>query len=284
MANPFTASGQRRVISPEEQAIQMAAEEVEAIKQGRRPGTRARYARMQAGKAARAAGQGLEALGSSALFPHALLLGGVLPAIGVASEEYAEGRPTGATAALVGGGVASMGGRALGGMLLPGRLKPLGQLLGAVVGGTLGAPAAAGGAEYLKRKITKEPTAGKEGELSSQLAAAEQIGNLQDQLRRQTLNTSIAAEKDMLDYVMDAEYQQTQRMNPLIQKMRNAELVRNQAMVNTMGQNYAMLGTLATAGKLATGAQAANADLVGTAMTANPYAANVLQAPSISFG
>jgi len=230
----------------------MAAKEVEAAKKGRRPGTRARYARMQAGKAAK---QGLEALGSSALFPRAALLGGVLPAIGVASEEYAEGRPTGAVAALAGGGAAAMGGRALGGMLLPGRLKPIGQLLGAVTGGFFGAPAAASGAEYLKRQITKDPTAGKEGELSSQLAAAEQMGNLQTQLYGQTLNTNIAAQKDMLGHVMNMEYQQMQRMNPMIQKMKNADLVRQQAMVNTMGQKYAMLGTLATAGKLATGAQ-----------------------------
>jgi len=62
-------------------------------------------------------------------------------------------------------------------------------------------------------------------------------------------NTNIAAQKDMLGHVMDMQYQQTQRMNPLIQKMKNADLVRQQAMVNTMGQNYAMLGTLATAGK-----------------------------------
>jgi len=66
--------------------------------------------------------------------------------------------------------------------------------------------------------------------------------------------------------------------------MKNADLVRQQAMVNTMGQNYAMLGTLATAGKLATGAQAETGATVRTAMTSNPYAGSVLQAPSISFG
>jgi hypothetical protein len=46
-----------------------------------------------------------------------------------------------------------------------------------------------------------------------------------------------------------------QRMNPLLQKMENAKLVRAQALMASQGQQYAMLGTLATAGKLATGSQ-----------------------------
>jgi hypothetical protein len=262
----------------------MAAEEVEAAKQGRRPGTRARYARMQAGKAGRFAEQGLQALGSSALFPRAALLGGILPAIGVASEEYAEGRPTGAVAALAGGGAAAMGGRALGGMLLPGRLKPVGQLLGAVTGGIFGAPAAASGAEYLKRQITNDPTAGKEEELGSQIAIAKKLQGLGLEANQANMNAYMAAVKDLRQNDIDLTVQAQERLMPLAEQFQRNQAIRQQSMINTMGQNYAMLGTLATAGKLATGAQAETGATLRTALTSNPYAQNVLQAPSISFG
>jgi hypothetical protein len=49
-------------------------------------------------------------------------------------------------------------------------------------------------------------------------------------------------------------------------------------------QNYMAMGTVATAGRLATGAQAQAGANFRTAITANPYANNVLQAPNISFG
>lgn len=228
------------------------------------------------------------------LFPRAALLGGaLLPGLSTAAGEMEEGRPLGAAAALGGGALGALSAQGLARTALGaaakapgigGAIAKIGLAAAPILGGMFGAQAAPGAAEYAKRKITKEPTKGEEGELSSQLAAAEQMGNLQTQLYGQTLNTNIAAQKDMLGHVMNMEYQQMQRMNPLIQKMKNADLVRQQAMVNTLGQNYAMLGTLATAGKLATGAQAETGATVRTAMTANPYAGSVLQAPSISFG
>jgi hypothetical protein len=75
-----------------------------------------------------------------------------------------------------------------------------------------------------------------------------------------------------------------QRMNPLLQKMENAKLVRAQALMASQGQQYAMLGTLATAGKLATGSQAEMGKTVRTVLGSNPYASANLQAPSVSFG
>ena len=71
---------------------------------------------------------------------------------------------------------------------------------------------------------------------------------------------------------------------PLIQKLKDQDLARQQALINTQGQNYAMLGTMATMGKLSTGAQEQAGANLRTAMTSNPYANSVLQAPSISFG
>ena len=83
---------------------------------------------------------------------------------------------------------------------------------------------------------------------------------------------------------MTAEREQMQKMNPLIQKMNNANMIRQQALMNTQAGNYAMLGTVATAGKLATGAQQESGATLRTALTANPYAGSVMQAPNISFG
>ena len=55
-------------------------------------------------------------------------------------------------------------------------------------------------------------------------------------------------------------------------------------MANTLASNYAMLGTVATAGRLATGAQEQAGANLRTALTSNPYAGSVMQAPNISFG
>ncbi len=79
-------------------------------------------------------------------------------------------------------------------------------------------------------------------------------------------------------------YQNDKRYEPLINRMKNADMVRQQALMNTQTSNYAMLGTVATAGRLATGAQAEAGANLRTALTANPYAGSVMQAPNISFG
>ena len=71
---------------------------------------------------------------------------------------------------------------------------------------------------------------------------------------------------------------------PLIEQAKRNEMVRQQALINTMGQNYAMLGTVATAGKLAERSQMEAGANLRTALTAAPYANAVLQAPNISFG
>ena len=84
--------------------------------------------------------------------------------------------------------------------------------------------------------------------------------------------------------MMNAEREQLQKLMPLMEKSKDLALTRQQALMNTQGQNYAMLGTLATAGKLATGAQAEAGATLRTALTSNPYANSVLQAPNISFG
>ena len=133
-------------------------------------------------------------------------------------------------------------------------------------------------------KITNQPTKGKEDELGSQLAAREQIyGQNLSQLER-TAGVQLSNIKDLTQFYMTAEREQMQKMNPLIQKMKNADMIRQQALMNTQAGNYAMLGTVATAGRLATGAQQESGATLRTALTANPYAGSVMQAPNISFG
>ena len=206
-----------------------------------------------------------------------------LPALGTAVSEAQQGRPIGAAGAVAGGGF----GAALGlgaSALLPAPLRGAARAVLPTVGALMGAPSGAQAAEYAKRKVTGEPTKGKEGELGSQLAARGKIAAQDLDLRQQMLGQNLAATKDLTQFYMQAELQQMQAMNPLIQKMKNADLVRQQAMANTMAGNYAMLGTVATAGKLATGAQAEAGANLRTALTANPYAGSVMQAPNISFG
>ena len=206
-----------------------------------------------------------------------------LPALGTAISEAQEGRPVGAAGALGGGAFGA--GLGLGASaLLPAPLRGVARAVLPAVGAAMGAPSGAQGAEYVKRKVTGEPTKGKEDELGSQLAARGKIAAQDLDIRQQMMGQNLAATKDLTQFYMQAELQQMQAMNPLIQKMKNAELVRNQAMANTMASNYAMLGTVATAGKLATGAQAEAGANLRTALTANPYAGSVMQAPNISFG
>ena len=211
------------------------------------------------------------------------MMAGMLPTVGTAVSELQAERPVGAAGAVAGG----VGGAALGygiASMLPGGYGKVAKGILPILGSAIGAPSGAQGAEYAKRKITNQPTKGKEGELGSQLAAREQIfGQNLSQLER-TAGIQLSNIKDLTQFYMTAEREQMQKMNPLIQKMKNAELIRNQAMANTMAGNYAMLGTVATAGKLATGAQAESGATLRTALTANPYAGSVMQAPNISFG
>ena len=206
-----------------------------------------------------------------------------LPALGTAVSEAQQGRPIGAAGAVAGGGF----GAALGlgaAALLPAPVRGVAKAVLPTVGALMGAPSGAQATEYVKRKVTGEPTKGKEGELGSQLAARGKIAAQDLDIRQQMLGQNTAATIDLMKAISDHEYLNMQRNIPMIEKMKNAELVRNQAMANTMAGNYAMLGTVATAGKLATGAQAEAGANLRTALTANPYAGSVMQAPNISFG
>ena len=159
----------------------------------------------------------------------------------------------------------------------------MGQAALPLFGGVLGSSSGAQLAESAKRSATGDPITGKD-DLKNTLA---ERGLISDQdldifSRSQGIQTSNI--KDLTQFYSNQQYLDMQRMNPLIQKMKNADLVRQQALMATQGQQYAMLGTLATAGKLATGNQAEMGATLRSALASNPYASANLQAPGISFG
>ena len=205
----------------------------------------------------------------------------IAPALTAVSEAQA-GRPTGALGAL-GLGATVVGGGALLAKMLPG---PYGKIASAVlpaIGGLIAAPAGASLAESAKRSLTGDPTTGKD-DLKNQLAEQRLMSEQGLDIFGRTLGTQTSNIKDLTQFYSNQQYLDMQRMNPLIQKMKNADLVRQQALMATQGQQYAMLGTLATAGKLATGSQAEMGATLRTALQSNPYASSNLQAPSVSFG
>lgn len=217
--------------------------------------------------------------------------GMIAPALTAVGEAQA-GRPTGALGALGGGLLGSAVGVGLGKAVLGGVAKTpgivgllgkLGQAALPVAGGMIGGNIGPQLAESAKRSLTGDPITGKD-DLKNTLA---ERGLISDQdldifSRSQGIQTSNI--KDLTQFYSNQQYIDMQRMNPLIQKMKNADLVRQQALMATQGQQYAMLGTLATAGKLATGSQAEMGATLRTALQSNPYASANLQAPSIAFG
>ena len=210
------------------------------------------------------------------------VMGGAVAPVLTAVSEAQAGRPTGALGAL-GLGAAGVGGGALLAKMLPGTYGKIASAVLPAIGGLIAAPAGASLAESAKRSATGDPITGKD-DLKNTLA---ERGLISDQdldifSRSQGIQTSNI--KDLTQFYSNQQYLDMQRMNPLIQKMKNADLVRQQALMATQGQQYAMLGTLATAGKLATGSQAEMGATVRTALQSNPYASATLQAPSIAFG
>jgi len=217
---------------------------------------------------------------------------GMLPSAFTAVEEAQAGRPTGALGALVGGGAGSLVGAgigklALGGLAatpgLPGLVGKGLQVAIPAIGGIIGGNTGAQLAESTKRFLTGDPTTGKD-DLKNQLAEQRLMSEQGLDLFGRALGTQTSNLLDLNQGYADQEYLNMQRMNPLLQKMENAKLVRAQALMATQGQQYAMLGTLATAGKLATGSQAERGATVRTILGSNPYASANLQAPSVSFG
>jgi hypothetical protein len=209
------------------------------------------------------------------------LAGGLIPGVTTAMSEVAAGRPVGAGGAL---GGAALGGIGAAGVarLLPttGRFGFVGKaarvglpFLGAGAGSQLGAE----GAEYARQQLTGMPTKGKEQEFASQIAAARTLSDLGlSQFRTQT-GIETSAVKDLTKFYSDQAYLDLQRNMPLVNQMKNADLVRQQALLASQGNQLARLSVLGTAGQLATGAQAETGATVRSMITSNPYANAVLR-------
>jgi hypothetical protein len=209
------------------------------------------------------------------------LAGGLVPGVTTALSEFGAGRPVGAAGAIGGAGIGGLLGAGAA-RFIPstGRFGLVGKaaqvalpFLGAQVGAGQGAAAA----EYGRQAITKIPTKGQEDEFASQVAAAEKMGEIGATQYRNQMGTYTSSLKDLNKYQSDLQYYDLQRNMPLVNQMKNADLIRQQSLIASQGQQLSNLSVLNTAGQLATGGQAETGATIRTMLTANPYANAVLR-------
>ena len=216
------------------------------------------------------------------LFPRGALLGGALVG-GVlpGAEAIMDGRPVegvatiGATTGIAAGvnklaqGIknpyAKVGAMAVGGLLSGGIGQGIGNLADDAVGAITGKGDSEGAARTKNVKNARN-----QAEVISTLTNAAMQPYLQAQIQ-------------LGQAYSDQRITEMQRALPTINRMKDADLVRQQAINASNTQNYMAMGTVATAGKLALGAQEQAGANLRTAMTANPYANSTMQAPSISY-
>jgi hypothetical protein len=238
-----------------------------------------------------AAGYYKQQLGQGALFPRGQMMGGLLstglaaaPLIGQVAQDVGQGRTLdAAVTGGVGGGLLAateLGGRAVGGVK-GGLIRGAGAILAPLIGN-----AAGNFAEGMRAEDTGVAPAGASKVEERKAGRAQRNQDAQDLLTQQVnaMNANYAGLKDFMAAASDQQITNMQRQMPLIQKSLDNALVRQQALDASQTSNYAMLGTVATAGKLATGAQAEAGATMRTMLSNNPYAGSVMQAPNISFG
>jgi len=208
-------------------------------------------------------------------------IGGMIPGIMEAGSELQAGRPTGALAALGAGALTSAAGAALlKAPFLPAKLAGGALLLGS----SLIPGASAQIAESTRQSLTGKPTKGKEEEFSTQLAMRGQIMNQNLDMLNRDYATQLNNLKDLTQFMNAAQVQQYKAMAPEIEKTKMNDFARYQTAMALQGQIQGRLGTLATAGALAQGAQQGSYAITDTILRTNPYAQATLQAPQIRFG
>jgi hypothetical protein len=205
-------------------------------------------------------------------------LGYLAPALG-AFQDYTEGQSAQAVAAGAASGLGATyltraAGRALGG----GKGAAL-QLAAPLLG--IGAQELVG--KTVQKQRQRETGEGDPNALSTQLGRIEQLQKVGLEGNVALMNAANSGAKDMLAHALEQERTHMQAMFPMLEQQRNNDVVRQQQIMNSMGANFAMLGSMATTGKLALGAQANAGANLRQMMTAAPYANAVLQAPNISF-
>jgi len=209
---------------------------------------------------------GRYAIGGSAVL-------GALPGVMTAYEELQAQRPMGALGAAVGG--IGAGGLTYAGTKLLGKGGPYGTLagLGLMGLGALLPQGAAQAAEYGRQKLTGIPTAGKEGTPEAQLDFLKKAYGIDLERTKELGEYERGALVNLTRDLNALQVEQIKAMAPEIAKFRNDELVRNQALMASRGNQLARLSLLQTGGALATGGQAETGATVRTMIQSNPYAA-----------
>lgn len=197
---------------------------------------------------------------------------GAVPGVMTAYEQLKQNRPAGAAGALLGAG-AQAGVSALGTKLLMGG-SPLSKVagLGLLGVGALIPEAAAQGTEYVQSAVRGVPIENEQSFLN-ELRKQQALGTGQLDLYGRQVGIDTSAVKDLTRFYSDQAYTDLQRNIPLINKIKDAELVRNQALMASRGNQLARLSLLQTGGALATGGQAETGATVRTMIQSNPYAA-----------
>ena len=212
--------------------------------------------------------------------PAAIGIASAVPGVTTALSEIEAGRPTGALGALAPTALSAVG---TGLAMAPNPIAKVAGYglmgLGAILPG-----AAASGAESVRQSATGKPTKGKEEEFSTQLAMRGQIMNQNLDGLDRSLATNLQTTKDLTTFYNQAQVDQYRAMAPELEKAKMNDFARYQTAMALQGQIQGQLGTLATAGALAQGAQAGNYGLTQAALTNNPYAGATIQAPQIRFG
>jgi len=232
--------------------------------------------------------------------------GAVLSGLGIAAQQFSQDQPVGAIAAIpgsmIGGGLASAGINAFT-KGMPGIGGTLLRTAAPIVGSLLGGGVAAAGAEGAKNLFTgeqigKKPETAKTGppsyipgtniplnESARMLALGRAVDQQGLEMYKQQTATDMAFNRQMMQYQLESDMQRMKSQMPYIDKLKNDDLVRSQALLNTQGNVDARLGLLATQGALAKGGQAEAGAFMRTAISTNPYVnAATRQSPNIQFG
>lgn len=100
---------------------------------------------------------------------------------------------------------------------------------------------------------------------------------------KQSLNTLVQGMNDIQKTALENDLLRMKAQEPVINRMLDKQLVRQQAMNASLTNSYAMLGTLSTAGKLAQQGQMEAGANFRAAIQSNPFGNSVVASPSISF-
>ena len=223
-----------------------------------------------------------------------------------AYQQAGQDQTVGAIAAIPGSIVGSMATGAFANAVTKGMPGIGGTILrtaAPIVGSLFGGNVAAGLAEYGKNAITgeqigKKPETAKAGppsyipgtniplnESARMLALRGAMGEQELGLMNKQKASDIAFSQQIDQYAIQNQLQLMKAKMPYIDKLKNDDLVRSQALLNTQGNVDARLGMLATQGALAKGAQAEAGAFARTAISTNPYAnAATRPSPNIQFG